>query len=96
MGWPGKRRKKDTHGWSERERGGSGAREADQVKSERPGCDGSEREREASLARVCARTGEGREGGARHGAESGMLGGGGDGGHVAVSREKRERSERAP
>lgn len=39
---------------------------------------------------------ERREGGTRHGAESGMLGGGGDGGHVAVSREKRERSERAP
>jgi len=38
-----------------------------------------------------------REGGnPKHGAKSVMLGGGGGDGHIAVSREAKERSERAP
>ena len=84
----------------ERERNRRRGREPEKREKER-----GRRRREAvrGVERVCCRReererdrGGGEEGGRRHGAKSGMLGGGGDGGHVAVSREKRERSERAP
>lgn len=54
---------------------------------------GQEVERRAS---VCETRMEGREGNPKHGAKSVMLGGGGGDGHIAVSREAKERSERAP
>lgn len=45
---------------------------------------------------MCETRLEGREGNPKHGAKSVMLGGGGGDGHIAVSREAKERSERAP
>lgn len=47
-------------------------------------------------ASVCETRMEGREGNPKHGAKSVMLGGGGGDGHIAVCREAKERSERAP
>lgn len=86
-----------------REGRGSGAREAERpVDGKHANEDEWERERDRGgqeverRASVCETRMEVRGGDPKHRAKSKMLGGGGGDGHIAVSRETKERSERAP